>query len=153
MMPAKSMADSADRFCSASAAFLPPRRRTWWWYIVLPSRFLPPPSPPLSRYNIPYPSLCPLCPLSGISSLPFSHTLPFSLPSLVLPASLCLSLLAVTFGLSRSIYLSISPSPFACFIRLGIVQTDGITISSSFAVYVSGKMDYIRPAIRELAAS
>lgn len=53
VMPAKSMADSADRFCSASAAFLPPRRRTSWWYIVLPSRFLSPLSPPTLAFILP----------------------------------------------------------------------------------------------------
>jgi len=67
-MPAKSMADSADGFCSASAAFLPPRRRTSWWYTSTLSRFLTP-RPSHSRIHPPFLLPCPLRPPSGISSL------------------------------------------------------------------------------------
>lgn len=86
VMPAKSMADSADRFCSASAAFLPPRRRTSWWYIVptLP-RFL---TPRPSRSRIHPPFLFP-CPLRPSPSLPLSVRLS---PARSLPPILLLSL-------------------------------------------------------------
>lgn len=162
VMPAKSMADSADRFCSASAAFLPPRRRTSWWYIVLPSLASSPPSSLALAFILPScssgpfvalpPSPPPPPPLPVLSlSRSVPHFLSFSRrlsPSSLPPPSFR----RVTFRLSRFIYLSISLSLFACTIRFGIVQTDGITFVSfllpsssrfsSFVVYASRKIDY-----------
>lgn len=168
VMPAKSMADSADRFCPASAAFLPLRRRTSWWYIASTlSRALPhPPLLPLP-FSLPCPRslparafILPSCFLAlfvlslrhkfalSVSAL---RVLPFSPP----PLSLCcsraiVSLLlqrvpsssfvsrATVFGLSRSIYLSISLSPFvrSAPFALGSRKRMGLpSPSSGLAVY------------------
>lgn len=97
VMPAKSMADSADRFCSASAAFLPPRRRTSWWYIVLPSRFLS----PFPRYRVSYPSLC-----------PFVLSLALPLLSPIFPMSFSSSRDVRVVAIHLSVHLSISVCVF-----------------------------------------